>query len=132
MGLGGVLAGLLFLVGYYFLAFVLPKRAAKRKQKKFVAGLVAGDRVLTTAGIAGTIFKKGETLSLVEIAPNVRVEVLNEKIDRKLQEASGRVVAQQPSAPPSHSAEMRLCPRCQAPRHPDDRFCDNCGNELAH
>jgi preprotein translocase subunit YajC len=49
---------------FYFLLF-LPMQKQKKRQKQMLANLAAGDSVLTTGGIIGTVVSLGEDDTLV-------------------------------------------------------------------
>jgi len=64
----------LVLAIFYFV-ILLPMRRRQKKVQEFLAGLKAGDRVITSGGLYGTIAKLGEQSVHLQIAQNVRIEV---------------------------------------------------------
>jgi preprotein translocase subunit YajC len=64
----------LVLAIFYFI-ILRPMQSRQKKVNAFLAGLKAGDRVVTTGGLFGSITKLSEQSVQLQIAPNVRVEV---------------------------------------------------------
>jgi len=67
---------LIFVVFWFLL--IRPQQKKMREHQQMVAALKKGDRVVTAGGIVGRVVKaeSGSDLIGVEIAPNVRVEVV--------------------------------------------------------
>jgi len=61
---------------FYFL-IIAPQRKTQKQTEKMQVGLKRGDKVITTSGMHGSIvdIKEGEKIVVVEIAPNVRVQL---------------------------------------------------------
>ena len=51
-------------------------KSQQKKQKKIIAELKKGDRVLLQSGIVGKLVEVGDRFAKVEIAPSTRIEVL--------------------------------------------------------
>ncbi len=103
-GMFGNLAGLsqflpivLIFVVFYFL-LIRPQQQKQRQLKTMVSALKRGDRVVTSGGILGTVQKvrDGANEVEVEIAPNVRVQVVRDTISTVLSP-----VAANDAAPPA-------------------------------
>ena len=67
---------LIFTVFYFLL--IRPQQKKMREMKAMLVSLKRGDRVVTAGGIVGEVKKavEGQDVLEVEIAPNVRVEVV--------------------------------------------------------
>jgi preprotein translocase subunit YajC len=67
---------LIFTVFYFLL--IRPQQKKMREMKAMLGSLKRGDRVVTAGGIVGEVKKAvdGQDVLEVEIAPNVRVEVV--------------------------------------------------------
>ena len=67
---------LIFTVFYFLL--IRPQQKKMREMKAMLSSLKRGDRVVTAGGIVGEVKKAvdGQDVLEVEIAPNVRVEVV--------------------------------------------------------
>ena len=63
---------------FYFL-FIAPQ---SRKQKELQNKMKIGDRIVTTTGIIGKLIEISATRAVIEIAPNVKVNMLRTAIDR--------------------------------------------------
>ncbi|MEO7094568.1 MAG: preprotein translocase subunit YajC [Polyangiales bacterium] len=66
---------LIFVAFYFFLI-----RPQQKKAKELAEKLKKGDRVFTNSGIIGKIMVLGEKRVTLEIAPNVKIEVLRSAI----------------------------------------------------
>ena len=78
-GMGGMtqlLFPILIFVAFYF--FLI--RPQQKKAKELAEKLKKGDRVFTNSGIIGKIIVLGEKRVTLEIAPNVKIEVLRTAI----------------------------------------------------
>ena len=67
-------------MGIFFFIVVLPMRKQRRKIEEFRTALKAGDKVITSGGIYGTITKVDEQSLQLQIANNVRVDVARSAI----------------------------------------------------
>lgn len=71
-----LLLPVLIFVGFYF--FLI--RPQQKKQQELESKLKKGDKVLTTGGISGKIIELRDKRAIVEIAQNVRIEILRTAI----------------------------------------------------
>ena len=80
-GIGQFLPIVLIFIVFYFL-LIRPQQQRQKSLKTMVAALKRGDRVVTAGGIVGVVQKvrEGTNEIEVEIAPNVRVQILRETI----------------------------------------------------
>ena len=60
---------------FYFL-LIRPQQQRAKKHTALVAGIKRGDMVVTSGGLVGKVTKAGETELTVELADNVRVQVI--------------------------------------------------------
>lgn len=63
------------ILGIFYFVILLPMRRRQQKVAAFQASLKVGDKVVTTAGLYGTVTKINDTSVQMQIAPNVRIEV---------------------------------------------------------
>ena len=98
---GGGLAGLtqflpivLIFVVFYFL-LIRPQQQRQKSLKAMVAAVKRGDRVVTAGGIVGLVqrVREGSDEVEVEIAPNVRVQVIRDTISSVLKPAAANDAA---------------------------------------
>ena len=66
---------LLLVVAFYFL-LIRPQRNRAKAQQAMIAAVRPGARVMTTAGIFGTVVAVSEEVMSIEIAPGIAMEVL--------------------------------------------------------
>lgn len=72
---------LLIFVIFYFL-LIRPQQQRQKEQKELLAALKKGDKVVTSAGIWGTITNLGKETATVQIADNTKVIIQRENIAR--------------------------------------------------
>ena len=77
----GPAGGLNFLVPLIFIFVIMyfimirPQKKRQDEQKKLVAALKTGDRVVTSAGIHGLISNVKEATVMLKVADNVKIEI---------------------------------------------------------
>lgn len=76
-----VLPFALVLLAMYFL-LLRPQQKRLRKQQEMVSSLQPGARVMTTAGLYGTLAHVGERQAIIEIAPGVELTIARQAIAR--------------------------------------------------
>lgn len=74
-----ILMLVLMVAAFYFL-LIRPAQKKQREQQKMVSSLAEGSRVMTTAGVYGTIIHLGTRQAIVEIAPGVEMTILKQAI----------------------------------------------------
>lgn len=92
-----LLLGPLILIWY--LLIIRPQGRQRRKTQEMLANLKTGDRVSTNGGILGTIVGFGNNTVHVQIANQVKVEVLRSAI-------SGLQREESPAAKPTEAAAV--------------------------
>ena len=73
-----VMMGLIFAIFYFVL--ILPMRRKQRKLENLVKGLKAGDRVVLSSGIFGTIVGIEADAFLVRVDDKTRIKVLKSAV----------------------------------------------------
>ena len=80
-GAGGSMMGtLLFMIPIFAIMYFLMIRPQQKKQKEhdeMISHIKAGDKVMTTGGIFGTVYKVAENRVTLTIADKVNVEFIN-------------------------------------------------------
>ena len=75
----------IFIIMYFVM--IRPQKKRQDEQKKLVASLKTGDRVVTNAGIHGLISNVKETTVIVKVADNVKIEMEKSAVATALKEA---------------------------------------------
>lgn len=71
-----------------YVALVRPQQRKLQRHKMMLADLKPGDRVATTGGLVGTVVGvDNERTAMVEIAENIRVWIIRDRIDEVLHKA---------------------------------------------
>lgn len=81
--IGGMLA-----VMYFF--FIRPQSQKVKKEKEFVDALKKGDKVVTTAGIHGTVDRVEDDAIILEIAKDVKIKVAKAGISGEMSQTSAK------------------------------------------
>jgi preprotein translocase subunit YajC len=74
-GLGGFLVPLLLMFGIMYFLVILPQQRQRKKVQEMLAAVKNGDKVVTTAGIYGTINGMDGDTVILKIADNVKIRV---------------------------------------------------------
>ncbi|MGI5952651.1 MAG: preprotein translocase subunit YajC [Brooklawnia sp.] len=69
-------------IGLMYVLMVLPQRKKMEQQRKMIAALQPGSRVMLNTGLFGTIRATGDAQLVVELAPGVEVTVLKQAVAR--------------------------------------------------
>jgi preprotein translocase subunit YajC len=74
---GGIVSflPLIFILGIFYLIVFLPARRRQKKLQEMVSNLKAGDKVVTSGGIYGTIVGFKDDRIQLRIAENVKIEL---------------------------------------------------------
>lgn len=77
----------ILLIGVVFYLLIMrPARNRQKKQQQMMSTLAPGSRIMTTAGIFGTVVEVDEDEASIEIAPGVVIRVVKAAIGRVLDE----------------------------------------------
>lgn len=78
---------ILFIFLIFYLLLILPQQKKQKKHVQMINALHKGDRIVTSAGIYGTVSDVKEDRLVVSIADEVKIEILKSAvaavIDRK-------------------------------------------------
>ena len=86
-GIGSFFVPLIFIFIIMYFVMIRPQKKRQDEQRKLVASLKTGDRVVTNAGIHGLISNVKETTVIVKVADNVKIEMEKSAISTVLKEA---------------------------------------------
>jgi preprotein translocase subunit YajC len=82
-GLGFLITNLLFFavfIGLFYFLLIRPERKRRQEHQKFIEGLRPGDKVITSAGILGTIDKVEENYMVLKCEGTTKCKILKEHI----------------------------------------------------
>jgi len=74
----------LLMFGVMYFLILRPQQKKMKEQQAMLSALVAGDAVITTSGILGTVRELSDKVVGLEIANNVQIKVLRSQISQKL------------------------------------------------
>lgn len=76
---------LLVIIGVFYLLIVRPQQKRAREHSELVAGLKAGDQIVTAGGIYGTVKRVNEDTIILEVSPNVELKMAKNSVVSKEQ-----------------------------------------------
>ncbi len=76
--------GLIFLFIYFLM--VRPQKRARLEHQRLVESIEAGDEVMTTTGLFGTVSSVGDEEVKLEIAPGTEIRMLKRAIHSRVSE----------------------------------------------
>jgi preprotein translocase subunit YajC len=71
---------MVFLFGLMYFLLIRPQKKQKQKQDELLRSLKKGDRVVTSAGILGTVRNITEAIIAIEVADGVQIRVRREHV----------------------------------------------------
>ncbi len=77
----GMIPFVLIFVVFYFL-LIRPQQKKQKALQQMIQNLQKGDKVITSGGVHGTIFKMGESVLTLEVAEKVRIQVDRQQVAR--------------------------------------------------
>lgn len=93
--IGALLFPAILLGGFYVLA-IRPQKAKLRAVQAFQANLAVGQRVMTTAGIHGTVTSLTDDRAGLEVAPGVSITIARAALVLGLDEPADETLATAP------------------------------------
>ena len=81
----GTLLPILLIGVVFYLLIMRPARNRQRKQAEMMSALTPGTRVMTTAGVYGTLVAIDDEDAEIEIAPGVVIRVVKAAIGKVIQ-----------------------------------------------
>jgi len=105
---------LVAIAAVFWLLILRPASVRRRAQAALVASLARGARVMTTAGVFGTVVAVDDARVRVEIAPGVVIEMLAQAIAEVL---------------PAESADRLPADKAPADQAPGDQGTDDKGTD---
>lgn len=78
--MGGMLIPILIMFAIIYFLMIRPQQKQQKKHKAMISALKKGDKVITNAGIFGTVTGMTEAVLTLEIAKNVHIRVLRGQV----------------------------------------------------
>jgi preprotein translocase subunit YajC len=82
-GSGGLIASLvpmILIIGVFYVLLIRPQQARQRKLQQTISELKAGDKIVTTGGVIGTITSVKETSLIIRSADKTILEILRSAV----------------------------------------------------
>jgi len=74
------LVPMLLIIGVFYVLLIRPQQARQRKLQQTISELKAGDKIITTGGVIGTITSVKETSLVIRSADKTILEVLRSAV----------------------------------------------------
>jgi preprotein translocase subunit YajC len=74
------LVPMLLIIGVFYVLLIRPQQARQRKLQQTISELKAGDKIITTGGVIGTITSVKETSLVIRSADKTILEVLRSSV----------------------------------------------------
>ena len=84
----GTLLPIVLIGAVFYLLIMRPARTRQRKQAEMMSALAPGTRVMTTAGVYGTVVSLDDDDAELEIAPGVVIRVVKAAIGKVIEPQS--------------------------------------------
>ena len=80
MQMGGMLIPILIMFAIIYFLMIRPQQKQQKKHTAMISALKKGDKVITNAGIFGTVTGMTEAVLTLEVAKNVHIRVLRGQV----------------------------------------------------
>ncbi|MDD5677170.1 MAG: preprotein translocase subunit YajC [Kiritimatiellae bacterium] len=99
IGMGGGLGGqggqqsspvmmigwLVIMVGLFYFMMIRPQQRKEKERRALIAGIKSGDRVVFGGGLIGTVANVKDTVLVIKVADNMKLDVLRASVTRVIQ-----------------------------------------------
>ena len=76
---------LVIMVGLFYFMMIRPQQRKEKERRALIASVKSGDRVVFGGGLIGTVANVKETVLVVKVAENTKLEVLRSSVTRVIQ-----------------------------------------------
>ena len=73
---------LVIMVGLFYFMMIRPQQRKEKERRALIAGVKSGDRVVFGGGLIGTVANIKDTVLVVKVAENTKLEVLRSSVTR--------------------------------------------------
>ena len=75
---------MVIMIGLFYFMLIRPQRRKEKERIKTIAEIRAGERIIFSGGLLGTVTEVREHTFIVEIAPKVNIEIARAAVGRVL------------------------------------------------
>ena len=76
---------LVIMVGLFYFMMIRPQQRKEKERRALISSIKSGDRVVFGGGLIGTVANVKETVLVVKVAENTKLEVLRSSVTRVIQ-----------------------------------------------
>ena len=73
---------LVIMVGLFYFMMIRPQQRKEKERRALIAGVKSGDRVVFGGGLIGTVVNIKDTVLVVKVAENTKIEILRAAVTR--------------------------------------------------
>ena len=76
---------LVIMVGLFYFMMIRPQQRKEKERRALIASIKSGDRVVFGGGLIGTVANVKDTVLVVKVAENTKLDVLRASVTRVIQ-----------------------------------------------
>ncbi len=88
---------IILIIGVFYLLVMRPQQKKRRALQEKLSTVQPGDKIMTTAGVFGTVASVGDDKFGLEVAPGVRITMIKAAISQIVTEPEALPAPQDPS-----------------------------------
>jgi preprotein translocase subunit YajC len=88
---------IILIIGVFYLLVMRPQQKKRRALQEKLSTVQPGDKIMTTAGVFGTVASVGDDKFDLEVAPGVRITMIKAAISQIVTEPEALPAPQDPS-----------------------------------
>jgi len=92
---------IILIIGVFYLLVMRPQQKRRREQQEKLSTVRPGDKIMTTAGVFGTVASVSDDQFDLEVAPGVRITMIKAAISQIVTEPEVLPEPQDPTGPAS-------------------------------
>jgi preprotein translocase subunit YajC len=73
---------LVIMAGLFYFMMIRPQQRKEKERRALIAGVKSGDRIVFGGGLIGTVANVKDTVLVVKVAENTKVEVLRASVTK--------------------------------------------------
>ena len=76
---------LVIMVGLFYFMMIRPQQRKEKERRALIGGVKSGDRVVFGGGLIGTVANVKDTVLVIKVGENMKVDVLRASVTRVIQ-----------------------------------------------
>jgi preprotein translocase subunit YajC len=92
-GMGGMLLPMILIFGIMYVMLIRPNQRKEKERQKTISELRAGERIMFSGGLIGTVTEVRQHTFVVEVAPKVNMEIARGAVGQVLAKDEAPIVS---------------------------------------